>query len=146
MQNEALVEFIKSQKTGKNFSLFLSDLVLLWLCASVFIACSLSLDADLDVETVGYEEFKYQQMPSGIKIEEVDGSPGETFGDYLMNMKLKVMEMVSNLSDYIQNLFGGTHRDEKGSGQESFMDKAAAASPFMALAVLVITVIVLKRA
>lgn len=116
MQNEALVEFIKSQKT------------------------------DLDVETVGYEEFKYQQMPSGIKIEEVDGSPGETFGDYLMNMKLKVMEMVSNLSDYIQNLFGGTHRDEKGSGQESFMDKAAAASPFMALAVLVITVIVLKRA
>lgn len=111
-----------------------------------FHSMFLSLDADLDVGTVGYEEFKYQQMPSGIKIEEVDGSPGKTVGDYLMNMKLKVMEMVSNLSDYIQNLFGGTHRDEKGSGQESIMDKAAAASPFMALAVLVITVIVLKRA
>ncbi|KAJ4976220.1 hypothetical protein NE237_001326 [Protea cynaroides] len=75
-------------------------------------------------------------------------SSGSSFMGFVENVKFKVTEMVKNVSDFIQNLFGGSVEenaasDEKDSAKGTSMERTGAY--FMGLAVLSIMVVVLKR-
>ncbi|KAK3199416.1 hypothetical protein Dsin_022831 [Dipteronia sinensis] len=88
-----------------------------------------------------------------------DSSPGDDtadeFGDtedpvkeFFQNVKKSVVEMVSNVSDFFQNLFGSspaekTSADAGGAGG-SFIENTMLAS-LMGLAIMVIMVVVVKR-
>jgi hypothetical protein len=67
----------------------------------------------------------------------------------LQSIKVTVVEMVSNASNYLQNIFGFAKAedissdDNKNTG-EAFMEKTLGAS-LMGLAVMVVMVVVLKR-
>lgn len=63
----------------------------------------------------------------------------------VVNMKDTVVEMMNSLSDYFQNLFGGTLAPD-GSIVTNTIDKDKAMSAsFMGLAVMVMMVVVLDR-
>ncbi|XP_074375492.1 uncharacterized protein LOC141717308 [Apium graveolens] len=68
-----------------------------------------------------------------------------TIENIVLNMKDTVVEMMNSLSDYFQNLFGGTMAPD-GSIVTNTMDKDKAMSAsFMGLAVMVMLVVVLDR-
>ncbi|XP_042518573.1 uncharacterized protein LOC122092319 [Macadamia integrifolia] len=123
MQNEKVMEFFQSQQTtGMDFN---------------------------DKESCVDNEFNDQESVKIID-DEYDGKSSESgFMGFIENVKIKVAEMVKNMSDFIQNLFGGSiagnkSMDEKGSASGMLPDKSIAAS-FMGLAILVIMVVVMKR-
>lgn len=96
---------------------------------------------------------EFNDVQSAKKFEEssVENETGNSEGGFMNimeNIKLKVQEMVSNVSNYFQNIFGhsaaeSTSEDD-GNTSKTFMDRTLGAS-FMGLAVLVIMVVVLKR-
>ncbi|XP_028795413.1 uncharacterized protein LOC114750935 isoform X2 [Neltuma alba] len=73
------------------------------------------------------------------------------FMEIMQNFKVTVTEMVSNVSTYFNNLFGLSEAEKTSSGangntRTSFMDPFAMGGTLMGLAVLVIMVVLLKRA
>ncbi|XP_027344003.1 uncharacterized protein LOC113856400 [Abrus precatorius] len=67
----------------------------------------------------------------------------------LHNVKLTVAEMVASVSNYFHNVFGfltGHKSSASGNTKANFMDPFTMGGTFMGLAVLVVMVIVLKRA
>jgi hypothetical protein len=67
----------------------------------------------------------------------------------LQSIKVTVVEMVSNASNYLQSIFGFSKAedissDDNGSTGEAFTEKTLAAS-LMGLAVMVVMVVVFKR-
>uniref|UniRef100_A0A5B6YW31 Uncharacterized protein n=1 Tax=Davidia involucrata TaxID=16924 RepID=A0A5B6YW31_DAVIN len=127
LQNEALVEFLQLHKTSASFS-------------------------DMDpIVNESAADAKFQDLQSPLSFH--DSRPSQDFGDgfmgFLQKIKLAVVDMMSSLSDYFQNLFGGPatekiSADADGSARNTSMDRALGAS-FMGLAVMVIMVVVLKR-
>lgn len=81
-------------------------------------------------------------------VENETGNSEGGFMNIMENIKLKVQEMVSNVSNYFQNIFGHSAAEstseDNGNTSKTFMDRTLGAS-FMGLAVLVIMVVVLKR-
>ncbi|KAG5020652.1 hypothetical protein JHK87_016507 [Glycine soja] len=86
-----------------------------------------------------------------------ESHPGNMFDDFmglLQNVKLTVIELVSRLSGFLQNIFPTPDAmrekmsfDADGNTKASFMDsKISMGGTFIGLAVLVIMVIVTKRA
>lgn len=75
----------------------------------------------------------------------VDDYANGYYMEYFQGVKNKVVEMMSTLSDYFQELFGGSTADTNGSAETNFSRGAVAAS-FMGLAVMVIMLVVMKRA
>ncbi|KAA8526905.1 hypothetical protein F0562_008866 [Nyssa sinensis] len=130
LQNDTLVEFLQSHKSTAHFK-------------------------DMDSvakESVADVEFQNQQAPKCFDKSSNSGQAGD-FGNgfmgFVQNIKLTVVHMMSSLSDYFQNLFGGpdaekVSTDTDGSARKTVVDKALGAS-FMGLAVMVIMVVVLKR-
>ncbi|OIW15469.1 hypothetical protein TanjilG_32873 [Lupinus angustifolius] len=103
-------------------------------------------------QTVAYSEGER----TNVKLEELpDSDPGNVFTDLmsiLHNLKLSVAEMVSNMSSYLQNIFGfsmgeksSSDADGGGNAKANLMDHLAAGGTFMGLAVLVVMIVVLKR-
>ncbi|XP_042486639.1 uncharacterized protein LOC122066881 [Macadamia integrifolia] len=131
MQNEKVMEFFQTQQTS-----------------------ALSHDMDVnDKESAAYNEFNDRESIKKMDYEsdgESSGSSASRFMGFMENIKFTATEMVKNVSDFIQSLFGGlgagnASADEKGSASSGVpMDKVMGAS-FMGLAVLAIMVVVLKR-
>ncbi|KAI3855975.1 hypothetical protein MKW92_023406 [Papaver armeniacum] len=75
---------------------------------------------------------------------------GNMFSKTLDNFKLKVLEMMTSLSTLFQDLFGGQasgsniHLDANGNARATIVDRIKGSS-FMALAIMVIMVVILKR-
>lgn len=68
----------------------------------------------------------------------------EYYMDYFQGVRNKVVEMMSTLSDYFQDLFRSPTAETDGSAGTTFSGGAVAAS-FMGLAVMVIMLVVMKR-
>lgn len=71
----------------------------------------------------------------------------------LHNVNFTVTEMVSSVSNYLQNMFGflsgqtsSAVIDARGNTKANFIDPITMGGTFMGLAVLVVMVIMLKRA
>ncbi|XP_065862224.1 uncharacterized protein [Euphorbia lathyris] len=80
---------------------------------------------------------------------EVGSSENSPMDDILVKIKLSVVEMMNNVSNFVQNIFGfsgenNAAADEKTS-QQSFFNNAMGAS-ILGLAVMVIMMVVMKRA
>lgn len=108
------------------------------------------LDGEYSVEeSVADTDFLHYSSPREDDLTSDDGSSksGNGFTDLLQNIKVAVIDMMNCLSDFFQNLFGGykAFADADGSAKISVMDRALSAS-FMGLAIMVIMVVVLKRA
>lgn len=71
------------------------------------------------------------------------------FMTILQNLKLTVTEMVSRMSNFFQNIFPTAEKDKSSAdgGGANFMDyKNFMGGSFMGLAVMVIMVVLMKRA
>ncbi|OIV99141.1 hypothetical protein TanjilG_01116 [Lupinus angustifolius] len=68
---------------------------------------------------------------------------------FLQNIKLTVTEMVFKVSDYLQNIFPTAEKEKSSadeSSKEGFMDNKTMGGTLMGLAMLVIMVVLVKRA
>ncbi|KAL3850799.1 hypothetical protein ACJIZ3_012681 [Penstemon smallii] len=125
LQNPDLQEFMNSQRksmTGPNMKEFIEESELHDLSSAK------STDGQFD-----YEE----------------GEPENGYMDFVEKMKVRVVDMVSSLSDYFQNIFGGQGVNIKfanSEGTAKLSADAAMEASFMGLAVMAIMVILLKRA
>eukprot|EP00268_Persea_americana_P015168 TRINITY_DN1687_c0_g1_i3.p1 TRINITY_DN1687_c0_g1~~TRINITY_DN1687_c0_g1_i3.p1 ORF type:complete len:331 (-),score=64.83 TRINITY_DN1687_c0_g1_i3:1034-2026(-) len=124
MKNEKVMEFYQSQKT-----------------AGVLLS---NLNEDM-VESYAANGYLTSSDES---VEQSSETSGNRFTRLVDNIKMQVAKMVSNLSEFFQNLFKTSAEecssaDAKG-GSTDFMDKAAGAS-FIALGILAIVVVLLKR-
>ncbi|GFZ12452.1 uncharacterized conserved protein [Actinidia rufa] len=130
LQNEALVKYFQSQKSTAP----LSDL-------DPVVKESAAEAAFLD--------YRSPKNDAGSYDSEQSADSGKGVMDFLQSVKTTVVDMVTSLSDYFQNIFGGptagkASADSDGSAGATFVDKAVGAS-FMGLVVMVIMVVVLKR-
>ncbi|KAK6946821.1 hypothetical protein RJ641_000294 [Dillenia turbinata] len=133
MQNGALQEYLESRKIGASC-----------LTAQPYVT-----------ETVAEGVLKVQESAKTFEYSSHEDEPNKSrrgrFICFLMNVKRSVVEMVSNLPDFLQNLFEGPASekvgadDEDQSGQGKFFIKALEATSLFGLVVLVIMVVVLKR-
>ncbi|XP_058072991.1 uncharacterized protein LOC131221710 [Magnolia sinica] len=77
--------------------------------------------------------------------EQLPGSFGDWFAQFVDNVKLKVAKMVSNLSEFFQNVMGSS-AEENSSGDNKRGDtNCTTMVSFMALGILGIIVVLLKR-
>lgn len=102
----------------------------------------------------------FELEKSSIKLEELPDSEEtrsprngfiDDFSGLLQNINLTVAEMVSSVSNYLQNLFGFLAAEKMGSvgdGKQRtiFTDHKTMKGTFMGLAVLVAMVVLVKRA
>ncbi|KAK2639387.1 hypothetical protein Ddye_027182 [Dipteronia dyeriana] len=102
-----------------------------------------------------FEESSSDSNPGGDTEDGKDGDTEDPVNEFFQNVKKSVVEMVSNVSDFFQNLFGssqaertsadaGGARANAGGAGGSFNEKTIGAS-LMGLAIMVIMVVVLKR-
>lgn len=78
-----------------------------------------------------------------------ESGTGSWFTDSVKNIRVAVVEMMSSLSGYFQNIFGSpvggkVPKEADGSDKITLVDTNLGAS-FMGLAIMVIMVVVLKR-
>ncbi|KAJ4982397.1 hypothetical protein NE237_033234 [Protea cynaroides] len=130
MQNEKITEFFQSQQTS-----------------------AVSYDMDMsDKESCADNGFNDQESLKNVDDgfdEAFSGRFESGFMGFIENVRLTATEMVKNVSDFIESLFGGSVAanaavDEKGSASGMPIDKIIGSS-FMGLAVLAIMMVVLKR-
>jgi len=130
LQNEALAEFLESQKSTNSFP-----------------------DAD-PVKNGSVADAEFTDNESRKSVDEFSDSEksadsGNGFMGFVQGIKTTVNDMMTNLSDYFQSLFGGPSEEKDyggadGNAKSTFAEKAMGAS-FLGLAVMVIMVVVLKR-
>jgi len=123
LQNEAVMGFLQSHQTSVPFA-------------------DKSVPPDAESESHQSPNWFGESSSSG------ESESGNWFTDYLQKVRVTVVEMMSSLSDFFQNIFSSAYEHVSmgadGSGKESIMDKTVGAS-LMGLAVMVIMVVVLKR-
>lgn len=85
----------------------------------------------------------FKEMEDEMTDSSQSGEAKSGFRDILKNIKFKVMNMVSNVSSFLNNIFG-LPSDANGDAKTIPIDMTLGAS-VMGLAVLVIMVVVLKR-
>ncbi|OVA11636.1 hypothetical protein BVC80_8997g8 [Macleaya cordata] len=115
MQNEKVMEFLKLQQTNNE--------------------CR-----DYQTSSMCFED--------GYDVKHTEGL-GDVFMKSIQNLKLTVVEMINNISLFFQDLFGGAGAtnislDANGNARATYVDRIMGSS-FMALAVMTIMVVVLKR-
>ncbi|KAK8589101.1 hypothetical protein V6N12_023507 [Hibiscus sabdariffa] len=97
------------------------------------------------------DKFEYQVSPgsseSSVKLEEYkDSDGGDPFSDFLQKIKTSVVEMVSKATNFFHGLFNSSPEEKaKENAESNSIDKTIGASLF-GLAVMVIMVVVVKRA
>lgn len=130
LQNEALAEFLESQKSTNSFP-----------------------DTDpVKNGSVADAEFTDNESPKSVdefSDSEKSADSGNGFMGFVQGIKTTVKDMMTNLSDYFQSIFGGPSEEKDyggadGNAKSTFAEKATGAS-FLGLAVMVIMVVVLKR-
>lgn len=128
LQNPALQDFLESHKTSASSPD--SDQIIN------------ESDADTDTDSV----YQSSSESTFSKFEPGESKSGNSFTAFFHNIKQTVVDMMSSLSDYFNNLFGGDKffMDADGSAKLGAMEKTLGAS-FMALAVMVMMVVVSKR-
>jgi hypothetical protein len=77
--------------------------------------------------------------------EEQHGNAGDALKEFFENVKLTIADMVRNVGDFFQNIFGPSAANDEKSSSSIPMEKTLGAS-FMALAMMVIMVVLMKRA
>lgn len=99
-------------------------------------------------ESVATNEFPIEFSPS---LESKETSEGSMLFNIVNGFKVKVLEMLSNLSDFLQDFFGvlpansnSTRAKTTASTAEAYSEMALGAS-FVALAIATIMVVLLKR-
>ncbi|CAL0328907.1 unnamed protein product [Lupinus luteus] len=111
-------------------------------------------DAGFDAEETAEE---VEQLANSTAVAEYEESEAESHSGngvfsvmgFLQNIKLSVTEMVCKVSDYLQNLFPTAEKEKSSadeSSKESFMDNKTMGGTLMGLAMLVIMVVLVKRA
>ncbi|KAM7492648.1 hypothetical protein LguiA_035569 [Lonicera macranthoides] len=93
--------------------------------------------------------FQDEHIPKDKSPNNDESGTGSWFTDSVKNIRLVVVEMMSGLSGYFQNIFGSpvggkVPKEADGSDKISFVHTTLGAS-FMGLAIMVIMVVVLKR-
>ncbi|KAI8557673.1 hypothetical protein RHMOL_Rhmol04G0028100 [Rhododendron molle] len=128
LQNEALTEFLKSQRSTDSFS-------------------NMNPPVEGSVTDSEFTDNQSQKPAYEFNDSGKSGDSENGFMGFVKGVKIKVNDMMSSLSDYFQSLFGGP-AEEKVSGDADarppFGEKAMGAS-LLGLAVMVIMVVVLKR-
>ncbi|KAI3753852.1 hypothetical protein L2E82_25916 [Cichorium intybus] len=122
LKNEALVDFLESHQTSVLFPEF-------------------------DLNGKGFTDENSKESES-------KAESGKGFMDYIDDIKQKitvtVVDMMNSLSDTFQTLFGGAQKGEISVNPDGTagisMEKSAIGATLMGLAIMVITVVVLKRA
>ncbi|OIT00357.1 PREDICTED: uncharacterized protein LOC109228889 [Nicotiana attenuata] len=130
LQNPALQEFLESQKTSASFP---------------------DSDQKMDESVADTDSFSQSSPRSAFSKSEAEESKSKnSFTGFLQNVKRTVtqtvIDMMSSLSDYFNNLFGGNKVfiEADGSAKLGAMEKTLGAS-FIGLAIMAIMVVVLKR-
>lgn len=154
LQNPALQDFLESHKTSGKYmqSNFLKFLIVFKLLTYLpLIAGASSPDSDQiinesDADTDTDSVYQSSSESTFSKFEPGESKSGNSFTAFFHNIKQTVVDMMSSLSDYFNNLFGGDKffMDADGSAKLGAMEKTLGAS-FMALAVMVMMVVVSKR-
>nr|XP_016453586.1 PREDICTED: uncharacterized protein LOC107777929 [Nicotiana tabacum] len=133
LQNPALQEFLESQKTSEK-------------CASFP-----DLDQKMDESVADTDSFSQSSPRNAFsKYEAEESKSKNSFTGFLQNVThtvtQTVINMMSSLSDYFNNLFGGTKVfiEADGSAKLGAVEKTLGAS-FIGLAIMAIMVVVLKR-
>ncbi|CAL5405717.1 unnamed protein product [Camellia sinensis] len=124
LQNEALVDFLQSHKSSPVMEEYVADA-------------------------------KFMDNQSAKSVDDSSDSgqfadSGNGFMGFVQGIKTTVVEMMSSLSDYFQNLFGGptpekVSTEADGSARTSFVDGGVVGASLIGLAVMVMMVVVLKR-
>lgn len=130
LQNPALQEFLESQKTSASFP---------------------DSDQKMDESVADTDSFSQSSPRSAFSKSEAEESKSKnSFTGFLQNVKRTVtqtvIDMMSSLSDYFNNLFGGNKVfvEADGSAKLGAVEKTLGAS-FIGLAIMAIMVVVLKR-
>lgn len=139
LKNEALVEYLQSQKTSMNESITLC-----------FSYTSYVYTVDLLVIYTGTLASQSvneceSQTPNCFHDELYDSEkdiPQNGFLDFFENIKVRVEEMLTSFSSYFQRFFGASDEVD-GSNKPTFGEIAMGS--FMGLAVMVVMLVVLKR-
>ncbi|GFZ07470.1 uncharacterized conserved protein [Actinidia rufa] len=150
LKNEALVEYLQSQKSSKICSVITSSFYFDFVTSKGHKFLLAVAPSDLDpvmkesaAKTAFLDHLSQENVAGSYDSEQSAGS-GNGVRDFLQSIKATVVDMVTSLSDYFQSIFGGPSADTDGSAGATFVDKAVGAS-FMGLVVMVIMVVVLKR-
>lgn len=152
MQNPAVTSFFESQLAGNHYLNSLLSSMSFIVHLFLFV---LSLVLDFHENWVAMFDFATADSTNGAafagsgfaetpeKEEKPESQSGNVFDfmGILQNLKLTVTEMVSRMSNFFQNIFPTVEKDN------SFMDyKNVMGTSFMGLAVMVIMVVLMKRA
>ena len=174
MQNPAVNDFFQSHQKGNQYLMGLSLSLTHTHTPSIYFFIILSymlyfnancapvagLEAEETPEKV--EELANCAAVAGSEAKETpeevkllpESNPGNAFFDFmgiLQNLKLTVAEMVSRLSNFLQNIFPTAEKekacaDADGNTKTNFMDAdKIMGGTFMGLAVLVIMVVLVRR-
>ncbi|KAL1823405.1 hypothetical protein ACET3Z_010183 [Daucus carota] len=120
LQNDALVEFLRSQKTGMN---------------------GYSKKSSAGAEHSGYDSDSAKKFDYETSDEET--RPKNDHRNFLEDIRVRLEDMMNSLSGFFQNLFAGSGTVD-GSAKATSVDKAMGAS-IMGLAIMVILIVVLRR-
>jgi hypothetical protein len=159
MQNPAVTSFFESQLAGNHYPTSL--LSSMSFVSTFFVFLSFVLD--FHANWVAMVDFATADSTNGAafagsgfvetpeKEEKPESQSGNVFDfmGILQNLKLTVTEMVSRMSNFFQNIFPTVEKDKSSADADggSFMDyKNVVGGSFMGLAVMVIMVVLMKRA
>ncbi|CAM8983052.1 unnamed protein product [Rhodiola kirilowii] len=127
-QNKAFVEYLDSQRGS-------------------IVTSKEELDVDRSVVDDGNQfkgDFKCSETsPDSQQITE----SGSFFTGFIDSVKISVIDLANSVSDFFQNIFGDGETEKKSAdaGDPEVVDMTTVGSCIMGLAVMVITVVVLKR-
>lgn len=156
-KNEALQGYLQSQKTSK-ISIYDYSPPLRTICTSFnsfctfWLATNFSLTLAENVADDDSQNLESRKEFTGLSDDasESGSTASSPIEDIVENIKHSVVEMANNAYNFVQNMFGfsgenSTEASAEKNAQPSFFNNAMGAS-FMALAVMVIMMVVLKRA
>lgn len=93
-------------------------------------------------------QFEVQESPKsrvGSSDAEVLEKPSDLFKGFIEDVKLTVQDMVNTLSNFAQSFFSEPNEDEKAENSDGTFRTFFAGGTLMALVMMVITMVVLKR-
>uniref|UniRef100_A0A7N0UX96 Uncharacterized protein n=1 Tax=Kalanchoe fedtschenkoi TaxID=63787 RepID=A0A7N0UX96_KALFE len=134
IQNTAFVDYLESHKSGST---------------------SLNADAHLN-QHVGIVELQDLNFPAESETSFVGSSEtietGTSIAEILQTIKLTVLDIVNNVTNFFQDIFGVPEtgkkpsEDDACSSKAAFIESTTLKASIMGLAIMVISMVVLKRA
>lgn len=145
LQNSELKQFIASQQTGKSSFLSIYRTMLKVTFESFNKCVLLNLEpTSIAVDELQEDPVSFKKMEDEMTDSSQSGKTDSRFMNILQNIKVKVMDMVSNVSGVLNRIFE-VPPDVNGDTKKSTVIDKTLGSTFMGLAVLVIMVVLLKR-